>query len=431
MNPVSNEFGSEEPPSDTMTSVMSPETLQKNINYWTFKFWKDFYPDLWQKLELNSWIDTINSSTLQFKNKYYPQISNKDRSDRKRQLKNTIFDLEKLQKIINLTPDELKIFLTNPNTNFRITPYYLSLIDQDNFFDPLRKTIIPTFQETLITNWEEDDPLHEDNMSPVEWIIHRYPDRVLFLVTNFCSTRCRYCTRSRMIENDLDYWFNISKRQKCIDYIAGNPKVTDVLISWWDPLTMSDNKIDWLLGKIREIPHVEMIRIWTKVPTVLPQRITPELTNILKKYHPLFVSIHFAHPNELTVETSKACNDLADAGIPLWSQTVLMKDINDEVDTMRKLMKWLLKNRVKPYYIYQCDPISWSSHFRTKVEKWLEIIAWLRWHITWYGVPQYVIDAPWWGGKIPLLPEYFQWRDENGNVILKNYEWNIYTYPDF
>jgi lysine 2,3-aminomutase len=361
--------------------------------------------------------------------RYYPTISPIDRCDWKRQIKNTITSLQELKNFLEISEDERAMFMSNTTFNFRITPYYLSLLDPKDSLHSLRRSMIPTIQEMTHTRWEEDDPLHEDNTSPVEWLIHRYPDRVLFLVTNYCSARCRYCTRSRIIENDTHYAFTRQKRQKAIEYIAATPSIRDVLISWGDPLTLPDDQIDRLLSQVRAIPHVEMIRIGTKVPVVLPQRITPSLLAIFKKYHPLFISIHFTHPEELAIETKKACEDLVDAGIPLWSQTVLLKWINDTVEIMKSLMHGLLKIRIRPYYMYQCDPISGSSHFRTKVAKGLEIIQWLRGYTSWYAIPHYVIDAPWWWGKIPLLPEYFQWYKENWDVILKNYEGKNYIYP--
>jgi lysine 2,3-aminomutase len=223
--------------------------------------------------------------------------------------------------------------------------------------------------------------------------------------------------------------FNPAQWERALDYIAKNKQVRDVLLSGGDPLTLADNRLDWLLSRLRQIPHVEIVRIGSKVPVVLPQRITPALTNVLKKYHPLFMSLHFAHPDELTPETAEACRRLADAGIPLGSQTVLLKGINDNVATMKKLMQGLLKIRVRPYYIYQCDPVLGSSHFRTSVKKGLDIIQGLRGHTSGYAVPSFVIDAPGGGGKIPLLPEYFQGWDGQ-DAILKNYEGKTFRYPD-
>ena len=310
-----------------------------------------------------------------------------------------------------------------------ITPYYASLLDPDDPSDPLRRCVVPVVDECLHTEGEEEDPLCEDVDSPVPGIIHRYPDRALFLVTDACSTYCRYCTRSRIIERSNQHLVNFEKWEKAIEYIAGNKNIRDVLLSGGDPLTLSDEKLDWLLMRLHKIPHIELLRIGTKVPVVLPQRITPALTAMLKKYHPLWMSIHITHPDELTPEMSAACIRLADAGIPLGSQTVLLSDINDDVVTMTRLVHGQLQIRVRPYYLYQCDPIPGSSHFRTPISKGLEIIQGMRGYTTGYAVPTYVVDAPGGGGKIPLLPEYaIGW--ENGALLLRNYEGNIFRYPD-
>jgi lysine 2,3-aminomutase len=263
----------------------------------------------------------------------------------------------------------------------------------------------------------------------VEGVVHRYPDRVLFLVTNFCAVYCRYCTRARMVGQTGEYHFNTAQHQKGIDYIAAHPEIRDVLISGGDPLTLGDDKLEWLLSRLRAIPHVEFIRIGTKVPAVLPQRITPAFTRMLRKYHPLWMSVHFMHANEVTPEVSQSCGRLADAGIPLGSQTVLSTGVNDNIDAMKSLMHNLLKIRVRPYYIYQCDPISGSGHFRTPVEKGLEIIEGLRGHTTGYAVPTFVIDGPGGGGKIPLTPNYVVGR-EGDDILLRNFEGGVYRYHD-
>jgi len=251
---------------------------------------------------------------------------------------------------------------------------------------------------------------------------------VLFLVTGFCSTYCRYCTRTRMVAKDKCH-IGVKAWEPGLQYIEQHKEVRDVLISGGDPLTMPDLHVEYLLSRLRSIPHVEIIRIGTKVPLVLPQRITRPLVNMLKKYHPLFISIHFTHADEITPEVSEACGKLADAGIPLGSQTVLLKGINDNVETMKRLMHALLRIRVRPYYLYQCDPVVGTSHFRTSIDKGLEIIHGLRGFTSGYAVPTYVIDAPGGGGKIPLLPGYIAGREE-GTVLLKNYEGRIFHYPD-
>ena len=284
--------------------------------------------------------------------------------------------------------------------------------------------------EYLKSAGEEDDPLGEDGDTSTPGLVHRYPDRVLFLTTGFCSTYCRYCTRSRMVgETNGEYSFNISNWEKAAQYIEAHPEIRDCLLSGGDPLSIGDDKLEWLLNRLRSIKHLEFIRIGTKIPVVMPQRITPKLTRMLKKVHPLWMSIHFTHPNELTKETTEACNRLADAGIPLGSQTVLLKGINDDINVMKPLMQGLLKVRVKPYYIYQCDPVSGSSHFRTPVQKGIDIIEGLRGHTTGYANPQFVVDAPGGGGKIPLLPDYIAGRDGD-DLLLRNFEGGIYRYPD-
>jgi lysine 2,3-aminomutase len=363
-----------------------------------------------------------------FRHHYFPNATEENWNDWRWQLRHRITSLKQLEKFYRLSDNERNGFQF-PNTALplAITPYYASLIDPNNPDQAIRRAMIPVASEFLVSPGEARDPLGEDGHNPVKGIIHRYPDRVLFLVTDYCSSYCRYCTRSRMVgqrkKGGIKQW------QQAINYIAGHEEIRDVLISGGDPLTLADEQLDWLLGKLREIPHVEVIRIGTKAPFVLPQRITPELVAILKKYHPLWMSIHCMHPDELTTEARQACTMLADAGIPLGSQTVLLAGINDSVETMRSLMHGLMKIRVKPYYLYQCDPIMGSSHFRTPVSKGLEIYQGLRGHTTGYAVPTYVIDAPGGGGKIPLIPETVVGRDGN-DLLIKNYEGNIYRYPD-
>ncbi len=309
-----------------------------------------------------------------------------------------------------------------------ITPYFMSLLSKDDPNDALRRTVVPTVSEFTQMPGEADDPLGEDGQSPVPGLVHRYPDRVLLLVLDFCSTYCRYCTRSRVVGHGAIYPSR-SRLERAIDYIRSATSVRDVLISGGDPLTLNDERLNWLLSRLREIPHVEIIRIGTKIPAVLPQRITPNLVRVLRRYHPLWMSLHFTHPAECTAEAYRACERLANAGIPLGSQTVLLKGINDSVETMKALCHHLLRMRVRPYYIYQCDPITGSSHFRTPVEKGLEIIRGLRGFTTGYAVPTYVIDAPGGGGKIPLMPNYVEGRDGD-DLLLRNYCDQVYRYPD-
>lgn len=368
--------------------------------------------------------------TRAFRKRYYREIANADWNDWRWQLRNRITNLASLENIIRVSEDEQSAILRRQAfLPLAITPYYASLLDENNPSDPIRRTVVPTGNEYDYASGETDDPLGEEEDSPVPGLVHRYPDRVLFLVTNTCSTYCRYCTRSRLVGKKYVFSSNAVRWEKALAYIQATPTVRDVLLSGGDPLTLPDEEIEWLLHQLRRIPHIEMLRIGTKVPVVLPYRITPALTRVLRRYHPLWMSIHFTHPDEVTPEVMKACERLADAGIPLGSQTVLLAGINDNVETAKRLFHSLLKSRVRPYYLYQCDPISGSAHFRTPVEKGLEIIKGLRGHTTGYGVPTYVIDAPGGGGKIPLLPDYVIGRDEH-RLLLKNYKGITYSYPD-
>lgn len=305
----------------------------------------------------------------------------------------------------------------------QITPYYASLIKKKG--DPIYKQVVPDLAE-LAENSGQDDPLEEDLDSPVPSIVHRYPDRVLFLVSHSCASYCRFCTRKRKVGDPS----KIHPRyiEDGLNYIKDHPEVRDVIISGGDPLILSDDKLEAILSQVRSIPHVEIVRIGSRVPCFLPQRITDRLVNMLKKYHPLYLNVHFNHPDEITPEAARALNLLADAGIPLGNQTVLLKGINDDVLVMRKLMQKLLTVRVRPYYIYQTDYVKGTDHFRTTVEKGLEIYHGLRGWTSGLAVPQYVIDAPGGGGKIPLIPEYVQSISDE-KVVLKNYAGEIYVYP--
>lgn len=375
-------------------------------------------------------VSRANPHTRSFRRRFFPEASNVEWNDWRWQLRNRIRDTDALARIVNLSEGERAAIERHRGPlPVGITPYYLSLVDANDPDQPLRRTVVPVLGEYLRTPGEADDPLHEDGHSPVPGIVHRYPDRILFLVTGFCSVYCRYCTRSRMVGSSGEYRFGREMWKRALDYVAATPSIRDVLVSGGDPLTLGDDTLDWLLSGLRAIPHVEMIRLGTKVPAVLPQRVTPQLTRILKKHHPFWLSIHFTHPDELTPEVAAACGRLADAGIPLGSQTVLLAGVNDNVDTMKRLMHGLLKIRVKPYYLYQCDPISGSSHFRTPVQKGLDIIAGLRGHTSGYAVPTYVIDAPGGGGKIPLLPHNIVGRDGD-DLLLRNYEGRVFRYPD-
>jgi lysine 2,3-aminomutase len=369
-----------------------------------------------------------SASPTSFRQRFFPTATESDWQSWQWQLRHRITSQKQLAKIVELSDNERQALQFNDRSlPLAITPYYASLLDPGDPEQPLRRTMIPTTGEHLFSPGEEHDPLGEDGHSPVPGLIHRYPDRVLFLVTDYCSSYCRYCTRSRMVGRRAGT--SKARWQKAIGYIAANPQIRDVLISGGDPLTIPDHHLEWLLSRLRKIAHVELIRIGTKAPIVLPQRITPDLVAMLKEYHPLWISVHCTHPDELTPESRQALARLADGGIPLGSQTVLLAGINDSLATMKSLMQGLVKNRVKPYYLYQCDPIIGSAHFRTPVAKGLEIYQGLRGHTTGYAVPNYVIDAPGGGGKIPLLPETVVGR-EGTDLLLRNYEGKIYRYPD-
>jgi len=368
--------------------------------------------------------------TVAFRRRFFPETTLTDWNDWRWQLRHRVRDRDSLGRILRLSEDESAV-LAHPAKPLpmAITPYYASLLERDNPLQPLRRTVVPVAAEHFYSPGEMTDPLGEEHDSPVPGLVHRYLDRVLLLVTHFCSTYCRYCTRSRLVGKRNKSAFTVAQWERAIAYIEASPSVRDVLLSGGDPLTLSDERLEWLLSRLHRIRHVEFLRIGTKAPVVLPQRITPALTRMLRRYHPLWMSIHFTHPDELTPEVNQACERLADAGIPLGGQTVLLAGVNDNVETMRQLMHGLLRIRVRPYYLYQCDPIVGSAHFRTPVEKGVEIIRGLRCHTTGYAVPTYVIDAPGGGGKIPIFPRSLVGRDGE-DVLLKNYKGNIYRYPD-
>jgi len=361
---------------------------------------------------------------------FWSDASDEDWNDWRWQLRHRISSLEHLHRLMpTLTPEEYAgTKLANTKLALGITPHYFNLIDPADEHCPIRRQVVPRIEETSTATWEMQDPCGEDSHSPVPGLVHRYPDRVLFLVTDRCASYCRYCTRSRLVSNASGYDFH-PQFDRQIDYIRQTPSIRDVLLSGGDPLLLSDDKLDHLLGALRAIPHVEFLRIGTRIPIFLPQRITPELCRRLRAFHPLFVSIHTNHPRELTEEVRAGLGRLADAGIPLGNQSVLLRHVNDDPVVMRALMHKLLMCRVKPYYVYQCDLIAGSSHLRTSVREGLEIMDTLRGHTTGYAVPQYVIDAPGGGGKIPVNPEYILQRNED-RVVLRNFEGRVFEYPE-
>jgi lysine 2,3-aminomutase len=361
---------------------------------------------------------------------FWSDVPDRDWNSWHWQLRNRITTLAQLQRLMpTLTPEEYAgTRLANTKLALAITPYFFNLIDPTDENCPIRRQVVPRIEETTTASWEMSDPCGEDRHSPVPGLVHRYPDRVLLLVTDRCASYCRYCTRSRLVSNATGYDFHPDFGRQ-IDYVRNHPEVRDVLLSGGDPLLFSDEKLEFLLRELRAIRHVEFLRLGTRIPIFLPQRITPELGAMLKKYHPLFVSVHSNHPRELTTEVREALSRLADAGIPLGNQSVLLRDVNDDVTVMRALVQKLLICRVKPYYLYQCDLISGSAHLRTSVRKGLEIMEGLRGHTTGYAVPQYVIDAPGGGGKVPVNPDYVVTRNAD-RVLIRNFEGKIFEYPE-
>ena len=359
----------------------------------------------------------------------FPNVTDEQWNDWKWQVKNRIETYEELSKYFTFAPEEAE-GIKKALAKFRmaITPYYLSLIDPNDPYDPIRRQAIPAGEECNIAPADLNDPLHEDEDSPAPGLTHRYPDRVLFLITDMCSMYCRHCTRRRFAGQKDDE--SPSERiEKCLAYIEKTPQVRDVLLSGGDCLMVSDAKLEYIIQRLRAIPHVEIVRLGSRTPVVCPQRITPELCDMLKKYHPIWLNTHFNHPNEFTPEAEQALARLANAGIPLGNQTVLLRGVNDCVHVMKKLMHELVRNRVRPYYIYQCDLSMGLEHFRTPVSKGIEIIENLRGHTSGYAVPTFVVDAPGGGGKTPVMPQYVISQSPD-KVILRNFEGVITTYTE-
>jgi len=350
-------------------------------------------------------------------------------NDWKWQVRNRINTVKELKEIINLTSQEEED-IKKVLAKFRmgITPYYAAQMDKEDHKCPIRMQAVPTIAETHVGAADMTDPLSEDEDSPVEGLTHRYPDRVLFLVTDQCSMYCRHCTRRRFA-GQQDKAVSTDKVDKQIDYIRKTPEVRDVLLSGGDALLISDEKLEYIIKKLREIPHVEIIRIGSRTPVVCPQRITDDLVNMLKKYHPIWLNTHYNHPKEITEESTAAIAKLADAGIPLGNQSVLLRGVNDCVHVMKDLVQKLVKIRVRPYYIYQCDLSLGIEHFRTTVGKGIEIMEGLRGHTSGYAVPTFVVDAPGGGGKTPVMPNYVVSRSSD-KLILRNYEGVITTYTE-
>lgn len=360
---------------------------------------------------------------------FWSDVTPADWNDWKWQLRNRVTTLEGLERHLLLTPEERAgVILSGNKLALAVTPHYFNLIERENPECPIRRQIIPHVGEGGVSPGEMADPCGEDSHMPVPGLVHRYPDRVLFLITDRCAAYCRYCTRSRVVsgvgEQELETDFD-----QAIAYLEQHAEVRDVLLSGGDPLLFSDAKLDGLLTRLRAIPHLEFLRIGTRVPIFLPQRITPELCAILKKHHPLWMSIHTNHPRELTTEVRDALGMLADSGVPLGNQSVLLRGVNDSLPVMKTLVQKLLRCRVRPYYLYQCDLIQGSAHLRVPVARGIEIIEGLRGHTTGYAVPQYVIDAPGGGGKVPVNPGYIFFQDRE-KVVFRNFEGKVYEYPE-
>ncbi|MHB1046207.1 MAG: lysine 2,3-aminomutase [Thermoanaerobaculia bacterium] len=357
----------------------------------------------------------------------FANVTDAEWNDWSWQIRNGIRDVETLEKVVKLTDREREeIRQCLGKFTMEITPYYAALMDRDDPFCPVRMQSVPRIAEMHDDPSDMADPLHEDVDSPVPGLTHRYPDRVLLLVTNICSMNCRHCTRRRLV-GDTDVDMPEDNVSAAIEYIRSTPTVRDVLLSGGDPFVLPDDRLRSILERLRAIPHVEIIRIGTRTPVVLPQRITDGLVGMLKEFHPLWVNVHFNHPKEITAEAKAACEKLANAGIPLGNQSVLLRGINDDPIVMKKLVHKLMTVRVRPYYIYQCDLSLGISHFRTSVAKGIEIIESLRGHTTGLAVPTFVVDAPGGGGKIPVMPNYLISMAE-GKAILRNYEGVITSY---
>jgi lysine 2,3-aminomutase len=370
-----------------------------------------------------------NDSYLARKDKYFSHVTDLEWNDWRWQVRNRIKTVEELDKYVKLS-DQEKEDIGRVLSKFRmsITPYYLTLIDPDDPNCPIRKQAIPSVYEMHVGQNDMLDPLAEDTDSPVPGLTHRYPDRVLFLITDMCSMYCRHCTRRRFA-GQHDQRMPQDRIDMSIEYIRNHPEIRDVLLSGGDALLVSDEILEDIIKRLREIDHVEVIRLGTRTPVVLPQRITEDFVNMLRKYHPIWLNTHFNHYDEITLESKQAIDRLADAGIPLGNQSVLLKGINDSVDIMKKLVQRLAYIRVRPYYIYQCDLSLGIEHFRTPVSKGIEIIEGLRGHTSGYCVPTFVIDAPGGGGKIPVMPNYVI-SQAPGKIVLRNYEGVISTYSE-
>lgn len=359
---------------------------------------------------------------------YYADVPDEKWNSWRWQLSNRINTVDEFEKVMPLTENERKALGAPGLFRVDITPYFISLIDPDDPDDPIRKQVVPTSQEMVPFTAMMEDSLAEDRHSPVPGLVHRYPDRVLMLVTTQCASYCRYCTRSRIV-GDPSATFSRAEFEMQIEYLKRTPQVRDVLLSGGDPLVLAPRILEEILSRLREIPHIEILRIGSRVPVFLPMRITDELTDLLQKFHPFWMNIHVNHSNEITQELADACDRLTRAGIPLGNQSVLLAGVNDNVHVQRQLVQDLVRIRVRPYYLYQCDLVEGAGHFRTPVAKGIEIMEGLRGHTSGFAVPTYMIDAPGGGGKIPVMPQYLISMSDH-KIILRNFEGYITTYEE-
>lgn len=359
---------------------------------------------------------------------FYQDVPDEKWNDWRWQLSHRLNSVEEIEQVLKLNDSEKKALSQHNLFRVDVTPYFISLIDPDDPHDPIRKQIIPLADEIVPFTGMMEDSLAEDRHSPVPGLVHRYPDRVLMLVTTQCASYCRYCTRSRIV-GDPGATFSRAEFDAQIEYLQRTPQVRDVLLSGGDPLTLAPKVLEELIRRLREIPHIEIIRIGSRVPVFMPMRVTDELCDMLQKYHPLWMNIHVNHPNEISLELAQACDKLSRAGVPLGNQSVLLAGVNDCVHIQRKLVQDLVRIRVRPYYIYQCDLVEGAGHFRTPVAKGVEIIEGLRGHTSGYAVPTFVVDAPGGGGKIPMMPNY-QISMSDHKIVLRNYEGYITTYEE-
>ncbi|MBM4423190.1 MAG: lysine 2,3-aminomutase [Chloroflexi bacterium] len=359
---------------------------------------------------------------------FYKDVPDEKWSDWRWQMSNRLNTVAELANVLELTESERKALEAKNLFRVDVTPYFASLIDPNDPYDPIRRQIIPTDREMVPFTSMMEDSLAEDRHSPVPGLVHRYPDRVLMLVTTQCASYCRYCTRSRIV-GDPSQTFSRKEFEAQIDYLERTPQVRDVLFSGGDPLVLAPKLLEEIISRVRAIPHIEIIRIGSRVPVFLPMRVTEELCDMIQKYHPFWMNIHVNHPNEITPELAQACDRLTRAGVPLGNQSVLLAGVNDSVHIQRQLVHELVKMRVRPYYLYQCDLVDGAGHFRTSVSKGIEIIEGLRGHTSGFAVPHFIVDAPGGGGKIPVMPNYVL-SQAPGKVVLRNYEGFVTTYTE-